>query len=395
MRGGWWLPAVLWTAALTVCVGHYVTALRGGGPGRFPDLYVYRGAVEALASGGGLYDYAAPNGDPFTYPPVAAVLLSPLAWMPPPVMELAWFLAEVAVMAWLAVAVARRRYPRDRAAAAAPAIALLLAVSAPMGSMVEFGQVSIFILAAAAATVFGLGGGLPLGAAAAVKLLPGGAVPVLFAQGRRREATWAVAAGVALTVAGCVLLPEESARFWLHELPAGTGYGDLSLPGNQSVMGVLSRFGLAQGPARWWWLVLVAAAVAGTVRSARRVPPGLELESLLLVAALIVLVAPVSWTHHQLLLALAAVLRVSANRWRQALWSGSVVVVMSVNLWNVGLPGPFGWALANSRFLLAVLTLLVLPGASKAPTTRPVDPPPVTDPGSVPDTDVHPADAVR
>ncbi|WP_256796453.1 glycosyltransferase family 87 protein [Terrabacter sp. Ter38] len=341
-----------------------------------------------------MYDYTAPNGDPFTYPPIAAVLLSPLAWVPPPVIELAWFLAEVAVMAWLAVAVANRRYPRDRFARAAPTIALLLAVSAPMGSMVEFGQLSIFVLAAAAATVFGLAGGLPLGAAAAVKLLPGGAVPVLFAQGRRREATWAVAACVALTIAGWVLLPEESARFWLHELPSGAGYGDVSLPGNQSVMGVLSRFGLGQEPARWWWLVLVAAAVAWAVRSARRVQAKLGLESLLLVAALIVLVAPVSWTHHQLLLALAALLRVSPDRCRQAMWSGSVVVVMSVNLWNVGLPGPLGWVLANSRFLLAVLTLFVVPGVSKAPTTRPEDQRPVIDLGPAPDPDVHPVDAV-
>lgn len=39
---------------------------------RFADLHMYLGAVSAVRHGMPLYDYAAANGDRFTYPPRAS-----------------------------------------------------------------------------------------------------------------------------------------------------------------------------------------------------------------------------------------------------------------------------------------------------------------------------------
>ena len=53
-----------------------------GGPDGLSDLRVYRGAVAELSRGGSLYAFQAPNGDRFTYPPFAGLLLAPLAAVP-------------------------------------------------------------------------------------------------------------------------------------------------------------------------------------------------------------------------------------------------------------------------------------------------------------------------
>jgi len=62
-----------WVPAAAVAVVQAIWALRL--PDRFADLHVYRGAVLAVRHGESLYSYAAPNGDPFTYPPFAGLVL--------------------------------------------------------------------------------------------------------------------------------------------------------------------------------------------------------------------------------------------------------------------------------------------------------------------------------
>ncbi len=356
----WPLSLLGWAATLMVCLAHFIHALTGTGPGRFPDLYVYRGAIEALRSGAGLYDFAAPNGDPFTYPPFAAVMLAPFVWLSAPVMEVVWFLLEVTALGGLAVLVARVRFPATQATSA-PWIALALAVTAPVGSNIEFGQVSVFVLLAIAVAVLNVASGIPLGLAAAVKLLPVAGIPFLLAQGRRSSA--ALAAGVAVAATGVtwVFMPRDSMRYWLTELPSGTAYGDTSLLGNQSLLGVLQRTGLDGEVAKVAWLGGALALGIWAIVRARHWRNSKPFETLLVLAALVVVISPVSWTHHQLLLALAALVQVSRRRLVQMIWSGMVMLLMSVNLWNIPAPGPLGWVLANNRFLLALGLVAAIP----------------------------------
>ena len=356
----WPFSLLGWGATLAVCGAHFVNAYAGRGPGRFPDLHVYRGAVESLLHGQGLYDFAAPNGDPFTYPPFAAVVLIPIAWVPEVVMEISWFLLEVGALIWLALIVSRVRFPGS-SSRAAPWLALGLAISAPAGSNIEFGQISVFVLCMLAATVLGRSGGVPLGLSASVKLLPAAAIPFLFVQRRPRAALVALATFLVASSALWVLLPTESARFWLKELPSGTAYGDTSLVGNQSLLAVLQRAGLPDGAGRAVWLVASAALAVWAIARARRMHPDRRIETLVVIAAVVVVASPVSWTHHQLLLVLAALWPVSHRRWRQVAWSSVVLAIMTVNLWNVQAPGPLGWVLTNGRFLLALTVAVALP----------------------------------
>ena len=72
---------LLWLVAAAVACYDLILALNR--PDLFPDLDVYRVASATLVQHGhGLYDVVGSNGGPFTYPPIAAILLWPLR-LPP------------------------------------------------------------------------------------------------------------------------------------------------------------------------------------------------------------------------------------------------------------------------------------------------------------------------
>jgi hypothetical protein len=81
----------------------------------YPISYVegYWGAVRELLAGRGLYGFAAPNGDPFTYPPFAALLLIPVAWLSEDVAQVLWIGLDVVAVVMLArLAVRAQSDPR-------------------------------------------------------------------------------------------------------------------------------------------------------------------------------------------------------------------------------------------------------------------------------------------
>lgn len=288
--------ALAWVVAALVLGAQVVAAVRSPVPDHFADLHVYWASVRQLLAGHGLYTYAAANGDPFTYPPFAALVLLPIAVMNETTAQVVWTTAQVAGV----VALARltvRAAPKPAwcpEGAWLPAGIALLAASAPVASSIHFGQVSLLVTLAGAATLLGRGSprhpggtarrserwsGVWAGLAAGVKLTPLALLPAITAR-RRRDG--AVAAGVFLA-AGAVawaVLPADSWRYWTRELLHGR-YGHESLTGNQSLAGVLARhplplpspFAGSTGAAGWVDLligtVMVAVLVVGTWRSCR------------------------------------------------------------------------------------------------------------------------------
>lgn len=330
-------------------------------PDHFADLHVYWGAVREMLAGRGLYGFAAANGDPFTYPPFAALLLVPVAWLSEGLAQTVWSGLEVVavlMLARLAVGASVRPTWCPRGVWL-PVVVTVLAVSAPVASTIHFGQVSLFVTVAAAATLMGARSGVWAGLAAAVKLTPLALLPAIAA---RRWRAGVVAAGV-FVGAGAVawmVVPHESAQYWWHELPSGR-YGHQSLVGNQSLAGLLARHPLPV-PATVSTLVSVTAMVAvlvvGSWRAVRLARRGAGLAAFVVASCTGLLLTPVSWTHHQTPVLLAA-LCVSLSTGRgTTLLRGLVVVVMCVNLSAVHVP-ILGTVLAESRLLLiAYLSLL-------------------------------------
>lgn len=222
---------------------------------------------------------------------------------------------------------------RDRAA-----IGLLL--SAPGQSNVRFGQVSVFVVVAALADAVDVvparWRGVLVGVAAAVKLTPLLFVVLFAITGRWREACRALAAFVGCAAVAAIVLPRDSWTFWSSAMFATSRIGDLVALGNQSVNGILLRAGLGDPWLEWSWagsLVLVCGAALWRARALYRA--GLGVHAAVLAGCATVAASPVSWTHHQFWIVLAAMLLAAGpTRWHQ--WVGTTLwAVMTVDLATV------------------------------------------------------------
>jgi alpha-1,2-mannosyltransferase len=274
------------------------------------DLDVYRIGGRVWLSHGDLYGVLPATSSgvrlPFSYPPVAAVLLSPLALAP-----LAVDAAVVTLSGIALTALVLRVFLRSAAGPEAGSwwtIAWLLPVALllePVRSTLGYGQVNIVLMALVAADCLLTAPRWPRGAlvglAAAVKLTPAAFVLFFLCRGDRRAAGTAAVSFAACTAAGFLLAGHDSARYWTSIVFQTGRPGSPVYATNQSIQAILGRAGLApHTPAGTaMWLVLSAAVLAAAWAGMRRALAGSEdAWALSLNAFAVLLISPVSWSHH-------------------------------------------------------------------------------------------------
>jgi alpha-1,2-mannosyltransferase len=274
---------------------------------QFFDLTVYRGGVEWWLDGRPLYAFHLPHSRyGFTYPPFAALLMTPLALVTEHVagvlVTVACGLVVVVGTWWLLAPVARRAgwTPWFAVGVALPVVFLMEPVRDTMG----FGQVNLFIAALVFADMIGMrrgcrSAGLGIGLAAAVKLTPAIFVLYLLLTRRWRAAAVAVGTFVAATGGALALAPGTSLRFWGSTVWQISRVGSLDNPNNHSVLGVLARLTYPAPPNRAVWLLLACGVLAlGMRRAVRASRQGDELVGITLTGLTGCLVSPISWGHH-------------------------------------------------------------------------------------------------
>jgi alpha-1,2-mannosyltransferase len=329
-----WLPAVL----VAIVTGYAVLARPS--VARLTDLGVYTGAVGGLSHGASLYDFIQ-RGAPFTYPPFAGLLFLPLTWIPTPALQVLWTAATVGTVIALARLAARP---------GTPAIALVLLLSAPVSSDLRFGQVSLFLAALVLADSTASGRGLLIGLAAAVKLTPLIFIPMLWFGGRRRAAVTAAAAFACCGMLAAVVLPTDSVRFWTTEVRDVDRLGAIASAGNQSLNGALLRLGVPT-PVRSLAVLFVGGLIVllALRRAARLARAGDWFSATVVTGAAGVVFSPVSWTHHQVWLVLAAFLPVH----RSVRLTAPAVMLLPVTA--------LGPPLRDARLLLAIAIAAAVP----------------------------------
>jgi alpha-1,2-mannosyltransferase len=282
------------------------------------DLNVYRVGAKAWMHGRALYAPLPPiaNGmiEPFTYPPISAVAMAPLALVSDTV---AGVLMTVISLALLVCVVAL--FLRATRLATGPGAWKLALATLPLAALIEpvrttlaLGQINIVLMALVAFdlllpstwfTVAGRTVGWPRGAltgiAAALKLTP--LVFLLYFAARRdwRGALSLVGAFVVVTGLGFALGPGDSRQYWTSTVFDTTRIGAPYFSSNQSVNGVLARAHLTGTAETAVWLaasVLIAAVAWFAIQSAVRT--GRTVTALALTACTELLVSPVSWSHH-------------------------------------------------------------------------------------------------
>ncbi|MEV8511225.1 glycosyltransferase 87 family protein [Dactylosporangium sp. NPDC051484] len=348
---------------------------------RLADLHVYWGSARMLAHGRSLYDFAAGNGDPFTYPPFAGIAFMPLAYLPEAPLRILWTAATILVVAFVAATTTKSDASRYLPTGIlVPSAAFLLLVSAPVSSNIRFGQVSLplaaMVMLDALEIVPPKIRGIATGIAAAIKLTPGIFILLLWVSGRRRAAAVALGTTIGCTALAWLTLPRESHRFWFTEVHNLNRIGDISVTANQSLQGVLLRLSV---PDPWrapiavgLGLVVVAVALQ---RAARAYQAGNSFTAVVIVGAAGLIFSPVSWAHHQIWLVLAAFVAVSDRRSLNLVWSVSVIALVVLPITSVGRSLPTAVITENARFLLAVAVACLVPAvtarmASETTTNR-------------------------
>jgi alpha-1,2-mannosyltransferase len=283
------------------------------------DLEVYRAGGRFVLDGQPLYAHGVVLDLPFVYPPVAAVLFVPLAFLPIPVLKVLWTALGLALLALVAHRAARALgVPAGSPTAAV--VVLLAAVATwldPVRTTLYLGQINVVLLALVLGDLLGRPGsrwrGVGLGLAAAVKLTPLLFVAYLLLRRRYRAAATAVGTFVGAGLVGFLVAPADSVAYWLRgTFAAADRISPVDGPANHSVNGLVTRL-LGTGTlATVVYLVCAAALVAATLAVAVRLAArGEELLAVSLCGLCSAAAAPFAWSHHwvwvvPLLAALAA-----------------------------------------------------------------------------------------
>jgi alpha-1,2-mannosyltransferase len=346
---------------------------------RFFDSKVYSGAVRYwFREHGMVYDWLQP-GTPygFTYPPFAGITMSPMAYLPYPLILVIACLATVAstaLVTWWFVAAIVRRAGWVPWFAGGVAVALALCLE-PVRETFSFGQVNTLLLALVAGDVlFGVArgrrwAGVGIGLATAIKLTPAVFVLYLLVTRQWRAAGVAIGTAAAATLVAAGLFPDASREFWTAALWDTNRVGNLEYVSNQSLRGMLARLPVDAVESRLWvGCVLVALGLwVWRVRAAARL--GDHLGGLALTGIVGCLISPVTWVHHWVWL-LPAIVRcvdagLSSERDRKPLWLGvAAYVVLSSRvtwLWENGPRPPLAVVGSNLYVWFGIALLIWLP----------------------------------
>ncbi|MEV2272779.1 glycosyltransferase 87 family protein [Nonomuraea africana] len=302
IRRRWWL----WPLALAL-VGLAVwplveTWLTNADDQRLVDLDVYRTGGQMVLEGRPVYDFITPAPQllPFTYPPVAALLAVPLAWMSWETAQWVWTAGVYAALA-VTVGFAFRQVNRN------PLVFAVLMVACaylmPIRDQVRFGQVDILLVALCLADCVAKRPWWPrgflIGLATAVKLTPGVFLIYLLVTRQWKTFWMAAFSTAAFTLMPFAVIPRDAVDFWFRALLDPERLGANAATTNQSMRGMLIRLYLNDWVTSALWLALVAVVAWYGFRFAREaLDRGDTMTAVALVGLMTVLLSPVAWIHH-------------------------------------------------------------------------------------------------
>lgn len=300
------------------------------------DLQVYVYAVKDMLVGKDIFATSTPGWHLFfIYPPIAAVLMTPLAFGPYLFWQLVWTLAGVGAQQ----SVLRRcGVPRGWKLALVGCVTLV-AVE-PIRTTLGYGQVNTFLMALVVADLLPRWPGAPerhspvqgalVGLAASVKLTPLLFGVFAFLAGQRRTAVVAAVSFVVFTGIGYLVLPRNTVEFFGGLAGGDTRTASPLYVGNQSLLGVFYRL---VDTSRTTTLVGLGVAgivaLLGAIVAVQWWRSGQRVFAVALVGLATNLASPLSWTHHYVwvLPMGVAVLTGVLPRWVRVLAGGWVVWV--------------------------------------------------------------------
>ncbi|KAA9394616.1 DUF2029 domain-containing protein [Kocuria coralli] len=340
--------------AMTVAFVFYVVATR---PNTGLDMEVYWRAAQVLhgvnPTATELYDPGLVNiGSallPFTYPPISALIFSPLGGL---TLEEAWQVVApveavlIGVFAWLVLRLA----PFARGWFGVQVVPSLIAYAVVLGLLwnlfplrftVALGQINtllaILIMADLARRPSRRwGSGILTGFAAGLKVTPAAMGLVPLAQGRWRTIV-GMGIGLATTIAiSALFLPREVWSYFGTQLWETGRVGQEDRISNMSLNGMLHLLGFPDGVISPLRMVLILLVIVGGALAIRRISRAGDLYSATLIGALVMLlISPISWEHHWVWVAPLILAVLPAEPRNAPVWEWAVVALLiGLLLWS-------------------------------------------------------------
>lgn len=310
---------LLWLLA-AAALGYTAWGLLAHTPYRI-DIDIYQMGGQTWLDGRPLYRgdvlFHTPIGLnlPFTYPPLAAIVFCPFAWLHMPAASVAiTVLTLVLLVVSTVIVLTRLDVWNTSTLLPGPAwlrrwwLAVLVVAPAtswlePIDSNFAFGQINVVLMTLVIADCVPRRTpwprGVLLGLGMALKLTP--AVFLLYFLVRRdfRTALTAVTSFAAATLLGFILAWSDSWEYWTHTVHHTDRIGSAALNTDQNIAGALARLGLGEHLRFLLWAGLCVAVLALTVWAMRQVlQAGEPVLAVLCVALFGLMVSPVSWSHH-------------------------------------------------------------------------------------------------
>ncbi|QRY60868.1 DUF2029 domain-containing protein [Gordonia sp. PDNC005] len=379
--GGSALAALVFIVSSTLQIAGVPFTSSFGTRTRF-DMDVYRLGGQMWHQGFSLYaDGSLPFTEdgiwlPFTYPPFAALLFTPLGAMSLAVTSIGVSVVTVLLLVYVTKVTFDVLGVGDRANRW-QAASLLSAVTVwfnPFGMTLGFGQINLVLMAVIVVDVFIVGRtpgpstalqGVLTGLAAAVKLTPLVFLGVFLAAGRVRAAVTGVVTFVGAAAIAWVWIPDDSKTYWTDTVFHTGRIGEPEGRINQNLNALWLRlFDDGGSTASILWvlsslLVTVPALLAVLAARPREAfspgPIGGRVNAMVVTCAIAVwglLVSPTTWAHHwvwcvpAILTCLVFVFRADSGRVRAVYGSLAVVgtVVFAMGPFQLLPPIQDGWA---------------------------------------------------
>jgi alpha-1,2-mannosyltransferase len=267
------------------------------------DLQVYVYAVKDMLAGKDIFATTIPIWSLyFIYPPIAAILMTPLAFGPYVFWQVIW----TGGLVWAQQSVLKRCGAPRGWKLGLLGIAVVLAVE-PIRTTLGYGQVNTMLMALVVADLLPdppehrrrIPQGILIGLAAAIKLTPALFVIFMFLIGKRRAAITAVISFAVFTGIGAILLFRETVVFFSGLSGGDTRTASPLYAGNQSLLGVFFRLGDSSRTTTLLGLAVAGVlAVLGCLVAAHWWRSGEKVFAIAIVGLTTCLASPLSWTHH-------------------------------------------------------------------------------------------------
>jgi alpha-1,2-mannosyltransferase len=267
------------------------------------DLQVYVYAVKDMLSGKDIFETTTPFWKLyFIYPPIAAILMTPLALGPYVFWQVVW----TGGLVWAQQSVLKRCGAPRGWKLGLLGIAVVLAVE-PIRTTLGYGQVNTILMALIVADLLPdrpkqrrrIPQGILIGLAAAIKLTPALFVIFMFLIGKRRAAITAIISFAVFTGIGAILLFGESVVFFGGLSGGDTRTASPLYTGNQSLLGVFFRLGDSSRTTTVLGLAVAGVlALLGCLVAAYWWANNEKVFAVAIVGLTTCLASPLSWTHH-------------------------------------------------------------------------------------------------